>query len=89
MASMDLKTYLASLDQNTREPFALKCDTTLGHMRNVSYGQKTCSPELAVCVERESAGAVTRRDLRPDDWHRIWPELVTEEHPAPADVKAA
>ena len=20
-------------------------------------------------------GAVTRKDLRPDDWHEIWPEL--------------
>lgn len=34
-------------------------------------------------IEKATAGAVTRRDLRPDDWHRIWPELVTDEHPAP------
>ena len=28
-----------------------------------------------MALERESAGAITRRDLRPDDWREIWPEL--------------
>ena len=27
-------------------------------------------------IERATHGAVTRRDLRPDDWHLIWPELA-------------
>lgn len=27
-------------------------------------------------LERLMSGAVTRRDLRPDDWHLIWPELA-------------
>lgn len=27
-------------------------------------------------LEAASKGAVRRWDLRPDDWHRIWPELV-------------
>ena len=29
------------------------------------------------CVQIEllTGGAVTRKDLRPDDWHEIWPEL--------------
>lgn len=42
------------------------------------------SPELCVDIERKTCGAVTRRDLRPADWYRIWPELVTDEHPLPA-----
>lgn len=29
-----------------------------------------------VAIERATAGAVTRRDLRPDDWAEIWPELA-------------
>lgn len=29
-------------------------------------------------IERDTSGAVTRRDLRPDDWHLFWPELATE-----------
>lgn len=29
-----------------------------------------------VAIERATGGAVSRRDLRPDDWHLIWPELA-------------
>ncbi len=35
-------------------------------------------------IEQATAGKVTRRDLRPDDWQRIWPELAT-----PDSAKAA
>lgn len=27
-------------------------------------------------IEAATHGAVTRRDLRPDDWQKIWPELA-------------
>ena len=27
-------------------------------------------------IERATGGAVRRWDLRPDDWHLIWPELI-------------
>jgi DNA-binding transcriptional regulator YdaS (Cro superfamily) len=39
--------------------------------------------EHCVAIEKATGESVTRRDLRPDDWERIWPELVTAEHPAP------
>ena len=29
-------------------------------------------------IERATEGAVSRRDLRPDDWERIWPELADQ-----------
>lgn len=31
-----------------------------------------------VSIERATSGAVTRRDLRPDDWAAVWPELATK-----------
>jgi DNA-binding transcriptional regulator YdaS (Cro superfamily) len=37
----------------------------------------------AVQIERATEGAVTRIDLRPDDWHEIWPELATSEEKQP------
>lgn len=41
--------------------------------------------EHCVSIERMTNGVVTRRDLRPDDWQDIWPELaVTEPDQAPA-----
>ena len=33
-------------------------------------------PLYCVAIERVTNGAVTRKDLRPDDWREIWPELV-------------
>ena len=75
MWRMNLRTYLGGLEPPVREDFAERCGTSLGHITNVMYGYKPCGPELAVSIERESGGAVTRRDLRPDDWERIWPEL--------------
>ena len=32
--------------------------------------------EYCVGIERATLGRITRRDLRPDDWHLIWPELA-------------
>jgi DNA-binding transcriptional regulator YdaS (Cro superfamily) len=29
-----------------------------------------------VSIEQATEGAVKRWDLRPDDWHLIWPELI-------------
>lgn len=75
MTEMDLKTYLLGLGVPEREGFAERCGTTRGHLQNVMYGHRPCSPELAVAIERESNKAVTRRDLR-NDWRAIWPELA-------------
>jgi DNA-binding transcriptional regulator YdaS (Cro superfamily) len=37
---------------------------------------KQVSAERCVPIERATERAVLRWDLRPDDWHRIWPELI-------------
>lgn len=37
-----------------------------------------------VAIERVTGGAVSRRELRPDDWHLIWPELADQGTPATA-----
>ena len=33
-------------------------------------------PFYCVAIERATNGAVTRQDLRPDDWPEIWPDLA-------------
>lgn len=47
--------------------------------------------ERCVPIERATQGAVMRWDLRPDDWHALWPELVTVKGSpdVPAIAKAA
>jgi DNA-binding transcriptional regulator YdaS (Cro superfamily) len=32
--------------------------------------------DKCAAIENATQGKVTRRDLRPDDWQRIWPELA-------------
>lgn len=75
-----LRTYLRSLaSDDDRDSFAVGCGTTAGHLRNISYGLRVPAAELCVSIERATSGAVMRWDLRPEDWPRIWPELVGAE----------
>lgn len=62
---MDLKIYYLALNANARESLARRCNTSVGHLRNVAYG-KTCGETLAIDIERETLGAVTCEELRPD-----------------------
>ncbi|WP_175786368.1 transcriptional regulator [Burkholderia cenocepacia] len=71
-----LKSFLAVATKAEREDFASRCGTTPAFLRNVIYGTRRPGEKLCVAIERESGCVVTRRDLRPDDWQDIWPELV-------------
>lgn len=72
MSSMNLKTYLRTLSAEDRLSFAARCGASLTHLKFVAYGAKNLSCELAINIERESAGAVRVEELRPDaDWHVI------------------
>ena len=74
---MELINHLKTLSFSDRITLAEKSETSVGHLQNVAYGYRPCSPEMAVLLERNTNNAVTRRDLRPADWQAIWPELVT------------
>lgn len=69
------------------------CETSPGHLRNVAYGYRRCSPELAALVEFHSQGQVTRRELCPDNWRIVWPELANTQPatlaPAGSDIEVA
>ncbi len=66
---MDLKSFLETIPIAEREAFAQRCGSTAGHMRNVSYGYRTCAESLAIAIERETSGKVRCETLRPDvDW---------------------
>lgn len=45
-------------------------------------GRRGIPVEKCTAIERATGGAVSRRDLRPDDWHEIWPELAEQETPS-------
>ncbi len=73
---MQFKTYFFSLATDARRAFAEKVGTSVGHLNNVAYGYTKLAPIACVAVEIESARVVMRWDLLPDDWYRIWPELI-------------
>lgn len=60
-------------------PSALAAAIGGGVLRqHVEYWLKTgrVPPERCYQLEQASHGAVSRWDLRPEDWFRIWPELI-------------
>lgn len=85
---MVLKNYLKKYTREERSALASRCGTTLGHLTNVSYGYKSCSAELAAALERETRGAVKRRDMCPSNWRQIWPELAAKTPSTPATQEA-
>lgn len=72
---MTLIDYLNSLPVERRAGLAAYCGTSFDYLRQIGYGNRPCSPLLAVRLERVSRGVITRKLLFPDDWARLWPEL--------------
>lgn len=67
---------------------ARRLGVTAAAVQQWRSGKRPVPPLQATAIERESAGRVTRRDLRPQDAHLIWPDLSdspTNPPPAPVD----
>ncbi|QII84245.1 helix-turn-helix domain-containing protein [Bordetella hinzii] len=71
-----LKRYLAPMSRVQRAAFAARCRTSTNTLRNIAYGQKRAGAALCIAIEQATGGAVTRADLRPDDWPLLWPEYT-------------
>ena len=76
---MELSKYIRPMPQEARQRLAHQCATSVGQLTNVAFSGRLCGVLLAVALEKATGGQVSRRDLRPDDWHLIWPELVGAE----------
>jgi DNA-binding transcriptional regulator YdaS (Cro superfamily) len=71
---MNLKTYIKA-DRGRASELAAALGVSRSYLSQMAHGQAPISPERCVDIERETDREVTRQDLRPDDWTRIWPEL--------------
>ena len=76
---MDLNTYLKTHKQ---VELARVLGVTQGAVHQWANGLTAVAIERCVPIERATGGAVTRRDLRPNDWQDIWPELAEKQTPA-------
>lgn len=74
---MNLKDYISTSHGNAKD-LAQKIGVSQSFLSQMIGGIRTISPENAVSIEQATNGEVTRKDLRPDDWDRIWPELQVE-----------
>lgn len=78
IADMNLNEYLSSEGalsvSQLRERIGVKSDAQIRQWQH-GYADRRPSPEYCVAIEVATGGKVSRRDLRPDDWMRIWPEL--------------
>lgn len=63
--------------------YVVKSDAQIRQWRH-RYANRVPNPENCVGLERATEGAITRRELRPDDWFLIWPELVSQPAQVPA-----
>lgn len=75
---MNLRSFLDSLPRGGVGEFASKVRKSTVYLSQLAarQGGREASPELCVVIERESNYQVRRWDLRPHDWHLIWPELI-------------
>lgn len=71
---MDLKTYIES-GRGLAAKLALDIGVSPSYLSQMASGSSAISPERCVDIERATGGTVTRKDLRHDDWQKIWPEL--------------
>ncbi len=39
-------------------------------------GKRKVSPKVCIKIHNITNGKISCKDLRPDDWHEIWPMLV-------------
>lgn len=86
---MELRTHLDSLPRGGISELAGRIGISTVYLQQLASkrdGRKP-SPELSLLIERATGGAVTRSDLRPDDCHLIWPDLVKRKG-APAKAEA-
>lgn len=66
---MDLKTYIHHLDADALEQFARSVDSSVGHLRNISSGQRQAGEALCIAIDKATRGGVACEELRPDvDW---------------------
>lgn len=79
-----LLDYLNAIPVEAREPFASRCGTSFDYLRQIGYGNRTCTEKLAINLERESGRALLCEALCPGaDWAFIRATSMPELEPAP------
>ena len=70
-----LREYLNALSLDKQRDFSKKCGTSLEYLRKAISKKQKLGAALSVSIEKNSDGSVSRKNLHPHDWEKIWPEL--------------
>ena len=73
---MELAKYLDTAGRGSISRLAREVGAHVPDMSRWASKQRIVPVQHCLAIERATAGTVTRRDLRPDDWQKIWPELA-------------
>jgi len=77
---MNLKNYLAQAEVKKAD-LARSVSVSPALLHQWIEGIRPVAIRHCIAIERATANQVTRKDLRPDDWQNIWPELATTGEP--------
>ena len=72
---MNLSEYFA-LDRGRLSSLAKAIDAHASNMGHWAEGTRATPAKYGAAIERATGGQVTRQELFPDTWARIWPELA-------------
>lgn len=86
---MNLATYLSEQPRGTAAALAKALAVRPVMVSQWLSGAKSVPIERCVAIERATGGAVTRQDLRPNDWRDLWPELERRRALKPAEQQPA
>lgn len=76
--NMKLIDFLAKQPRGTAAEIARKLNTKLSNFSAWTHERKKVPIRHCLKIEKLTNGAVTRKDLRPDDWAEIWVELAEQ-----------
>jgi DNA-binding transcriptional regulator YdaS (Cro superfamily) len=76
---MQLRTFLENAPRGAGAALAKALGVHPVMVSQWAAGTKVVPLERCMDMERSTAGAVRRWDLRPHDWPRFWPELIGTE----------
>jgi DNA-binding transcriptional regulator YdaS (Cro superfamily) len=79
---------IAARAVGSQAALATMLGVTRGAVNQWKEAGRSVPLDHCTAIEQAASGAVKRWDLRPDDWHRIWPELIGADG-APAVPEAA
>ena len=72
---MDIREYFTK-HPGSQLALAKLLTVTPGFVNHLAMGRRPVPIKYCLQIERYTEGKVTRRDLRPNDFAQIWPELA-------------